>query len=232
MKIFCVILLFYNSQLLLGQTFIAKYELTYDKNKMVDSLLKDRIDINIKNNILKSLPNSYYYYLIHSDSKSIYYISKSDIIQENQIDILKENIVEFSPIIFKDFENNKISKKEHILDKAFILIDSLKNFEVKEIYNEEFKYGDFTSKKAKVIDNTVESEEIFLTYTEEIPIQDGPHYFFGMPGLILEVLSKNYTIKLIELKTTSKNTHIEFNEKGKLISQYEFNKIFKEKMKF
>lgn len=151
MKIFCVILLFYNSQLLLGQTFIAKYELTYDKNKMVDSLLKDRIDINIKNNILKSLPNSYYYYLIHSDSKSIYYISKSDIIQENQIDILKENIVEFSPIIFKDFENNKISKKEHILDKAFILIDSLKNFEVKEIYNEEFKYGDFTSKKAKVI---------------------------------------------------------------------------------
>jgi GLPGLI family protein len=82
-------------------------------------------------------------------------------------------------------------------NEAFCLIDSIKEYNWTLLPDTSRILGFFCQKaicKAAIMDNV---ERIYTAwYTPEIPIPFGPHKFFGLPGLILEVNEKYYNFKV------------------------------------
>ena len=73
--------------------------------------------------------------------------------------------------------------------------------------------------------------EVTAWYTMQIPVNQGPGKFWGLPGLILEVHEGNTSILCTKIEINSENTEtIKRPSKGKKVSQDEYNKIAKEKM--
>lgn len=74
--------------------------------------------------------------------------------------------------------------------------------------------------------------EIIVTawYTPQIPVSQGPGEYWGLPGLILEVNAFRTTILCSKIVINPKDrTAIKRPEKGKEVTQKEYNQIVKEK---
>ena len=76
-------------------------------------------------------------------------------------------------------------------------------------------------------------KEIVVTawYTPDIPINQGPENYWGLPGLILEV-NEGKTIILCSkiVMNTKEKKEIKAPSKGKEVTQAEYDKIVTEKM--
>ena len=99
--------------------------------------------------------------------------------------------------------------------------------------NDTEKPKDTTNTKTQEADTTEESRKIVVTawYTPQIPINQGPDVYWGLPGLILEVSADRTTIlcSKIVLNPTEKET-IKVPSKGKEVTQNEYDAIVKKKM--
>jgi len=76
-------------------------------------------------------------------------------------------------------------------------------------------------------------KEIVVTawFTPQIPVQNGPGEYAGLPGLILELNFYRTTILCSKIVMNPNDADkIEAPSKGKEVSQEEYNKIIKEKM--
>ncbi|MBQ4818500.1 GLPGLI family protein [Aquimarina sp. MMG016] len=81
-------------------------------------------------------------------------------------------------------------------------------------------------------ENEIPNEiDVVAWYTPEIPINQGPGEFWGLPGLILEIQQGSTTLlcNKIVLNTKEKE-EIKKPSKGKEVSQTEFDKIAKKKI--
>lgn len=89
-----------------------------------------------------------------------------------------------------------------------------------------------SSKTKKVNQEEEKPKEIDIVawYTMQIPVNQGPGEYWGLPGLILEVNSGRTTIlcSKIVLNPNEKTT-IKAPSKGKEVSKQEYNKIVKKK---
>lgn len=89
------------------------------------------------------------------------------------------------------------------------------------------------SSKVKELKNEEEKPneiEIVAWYTMQIPVNQGPGEYWGLPGLILEVSADRTTIlcSKIVLNPNEKTT-IKVPSKGKEVTKEEYNKIVKKK---
>jgi GLPGLI family protein len=86
----------------------------------------------------------------------------------------------------------------------------------------------------KVLSDEVEiPKEVTVTawYTPEVPLNQGPGEYWGLPGLILEVSAGQTTIVCSKIVMNPKDkTEINSPDKGKEVSQEEFDKIVNDKM--
>ncbi|RXJ52874.1 GLPGLI family protein [Gelidibacter gilvus] len=91
-----------------------------------------------------------------------------------------------------------------------------------------------TAKSTNLMDEIEVPKEILVTawYTPQIPVNQGPGEYWGLPGLILEVNSGNTTIlcSKIEINPTDK-TEIKAPSRGKVVTKKEYDDIVKDKMK-
>ncbi|WP_246124835.1 GLPGLI family protein [Algibacter pacificus] len=68
-------------------------------------------------------------------------------------------------------------------------------------------------------------------FTLEIPVNQGPGKYWGLPGLILELNSENTTIYCSKIVlNTSEKDELKVPSEGKEISQAKFNAVVKKKM--
>ena len=73
--------------------------------------------------------------------------------------------------------------------------------------------------------------EVTAWYTMQIPINQGPGEFWGLPGLILEVNAGRTTLLCSKIvMNPAEKTKIEKPEKGKEVTKQEYNDIIKKKM--
>jgi GLPGLI family protein len=90
-----------------------------------------------------------------------------------------------------------------------------------------------TTKTTNVMDDIEVPKEIIVTawYTPQIPVNQGPGEYWGLPGLILEVNADRTTIlcSKIVLNPGEKEV-IKAPEKGKTVTKTEYNTIVKDKM--
>ncbi|MDN3678045.1 GLPGLI family protein [Flavobacterium paronense] len=110
-----------------------------------------------------------------------------------------------------------------------------RNFRPKK--QEEAKEGeekkDNKEKKTNFMDDFDLPKEITITawYTPEIPVNQGPESYWGLPGLILEVNDGKTVILCSKIVLNSKDkAEIKASTKGKVISQKEYDETVVKKM--
>lgn len=117
------------------------------------------------------------------------------------------------PVSKSDFKNFRLKKK-----------DEGKETEAKKEDN---------SKKTNFMDEIDIPKEITITawYTPEIPVNQGPEGYWGLPGLILEVNDGRTTILCSKVVMNAKEkVEIKAPTNGKVVSQKEYDETILKKM--
>lgn len=162
--------------------------------------------------------------------------------------------------LYKNIKEQRYLIKNELLGKIFLIDDELETLEW-EMGAESRKIGNYTAFKAtatktikrpnmsaifrrpgrggqdneekeKEAEFTIKEVEIVAWYTPEIPINQGPGLYWGLPGLILAVNDDITTIVCSEITMNpSEKMEIKAPSKGKKVSQAEYDEISQEKMK-
>lgn len=128
-------------------------------------------------------------------------------------------------ITYKDFKANKRVSQESILDREFLIEDELPKLDWKLEKDTEEILG-YTCHKA------TNSKGVTAWYCSELPINDGPASYYGLPGLVLKVESTTKLYIATGITTKNVNTaNVVQPTKGKKISREEFDKTKAEKLK-
>ena len=101
-----------------------------------------------------------------------------------------------------------------------------------KIENEKQKIGEFDAQKATTF---YQGRKWTAWFAPEIPLQDGPYKFHGLPGLIVKVYNDNQT-HVMELKAVKKNDNpvdftkgsLTFSNKEMEVDYKTFAKLYKE----
>jgi GLPGLI family protein len=107
-----------------------------------------------------------------------------------------------------------------------------KKEEKKEVDSKDSKTEDKT-KKTNFMDDFDLPKEVTITawYTPEIPVNQGPESYWGLPGLILEVNDGKTVILCSKVVlNTKEKAEIKAPAKGKVISQKEYDETVVKKM--
>jgi GLPGLI family protein len=148
--------------------------------------------------------------------------------------------------LYKDAAGNYLQEQE-MMGKEYLIKDKSEPFEW-VLSEETKKIGSYTAQKAsftKIVDsrrfstgmtemeNVKDTLQVTVWFTPEIPVSHGPEYYFGLPGLILEVQNQGRTLicEKIELNPSAEPVVIERPSKGKEMTQAEFRVIEEEGMK-
>ncbi|WP_445747551.1 GLPGLI family protein [Polaribacter sp.] len=151
-------------------------------------------------------------------------------------------------LYFKNLKEKRFVSKTEIMGKTFLIKDSIPNYQW-QLTSETKNIGNYTCYKAtfsREVENmmmTVENGETKQTkktetitttawYTPQIPISNGPTIYHGLPGLILEINDGKTTIVCTEIVLNpSEKITISEPDKGKIVTQAEYDKIRDEKNK-
>lgn len=162
---------------------------------------------------------------------------------------------------YKNIEKNQYKEETEFFGKPFLIEDELENIEwelvneskqigqyvvFKAIATQKIDSLDFTEYERKREDEKDESDtivspidelklpkekKIVAWYTPQIPIKTGPHEYWGLPGLILEIQSGKTTMLCSKIILNPKEPiEIEVPKKGKSVSRNEYNKIMMDKV--
>lgn len=151
-------------------------------------------------------------------------------------------------LYFKNLKEKRFVSKTDIMGKTFLIKDSIPNYQW-QLTSETKNIGNYTCYKATytqevenstmTVENgetkqTKKSETIMTTawYTPQISISNGPTFYQGLPGLILEINDGTTTIICTEIiLNPSEKITINEPDKGKVVTQAEYDKISDEKSK-
>ena len=151
-------------------------------------------------------------------------------------------------IYYKNIKEKRFANKTSIMGKVFLIKDSLPNYDW-QLSSETKNIGSYTCYKAtlskeidktnvELVDGKLKSVKKKVTinttawYTPQVPVNNGPSTFHGLPGLILEINDGTTTMVCTEiiLNPSDKNK-IEEPEKGKVVNQAKYNEISAQKEK-
>jgi GLPGLI family protein len=160
-----------------------------------------------------------------------------------------------SDVLYKNTKEKRYTNQNESYSKLFLIKDKLKTQDWK-LGSETKNIGEYTAYKAtttrqqKVVTSSIsfnskkqedekenktpEMEEITITawYTPQIPINNGPGNYHGLPGLILEVNDGTTTVICSKIVLNpDKQVSISEPKKGKEITQEKYDIIMEKKMK-
>ncbi len=159
-----------------------------------------------------------------------------------------------SDVLYKNTKEGRFTNQNESFSKLFLVKDALKPLDWK-LTGETKNIGEYTCYKATLTrereviktsfsyngskneeeeeDATPEMEEYITTawYTTEIPVNNGPSNYHGLPGLILEVNDGRETLICSKIVLNPKK-RIDITEpkKGKEITQEKYDAIIEKKM--
>lgn len=150
-----------------------------------------------------------------------------------------------SDVRYKNVKEGRYTNQTEVFGKQFLIKDSL-NHRPWELINETKNIGVYTCFKAIYKDSVTSTtftekgeiekskKERITTawYTPQIPVNNGPEDFQGLPGLILEINDGSMTLVCTRIVINPKEkTEIEEPTKGKEVSQKDFQAIMDKKNK-
>lgn len=166
-------------------------------------------------------------YLYYNKGESIYESStKEDKEQSATQSGMTMIIISEDVVVYKNQKTKEIVSQEYIFDRKFRIADTLFNFKW-ILSNEEKIINNFKCHKA-----TDTTGITTAWYCTDIPINDGPYIFWGLPGLIIELSHENKIVTALEvLQIEESETQIKKPSDGTVVGRNEFNSIFQKKIK-
>lgn len=197
--------IFYNSY---GQNKVFKYDFNYKPNPSKDSVIIEKTILDIKDRKLS---------IFRTEQER-----RSDSLKAlNGFGIGNKMRFEDQFYIIKDLSDSKVlrSFKTIFSEIFFVKINERLNW---IILPEKSKIGTFEVQKAKV---KYGGRDWTAWFTTEIPIQEGPYVFNGLPGLIVEISDdqNNFAFNLTEIKDLNEEIH--YRSKGSELSWDQFKKL-------
>lgn len=104
----------------------------------------------------------------------------------------------FQPLIIKDVKNQNIKSEYEFFDKIYLTKYTCKH--VWKIYPEKTTIFGYNAQKAET---NFGGRKWIAWFTNEIPINEGPYKFYGLPGLILDIKDSEDNF-LFNIKALSK----------------------------
>jgi GLPGLI family protein len=222
---------------------------TYKSHRKMDFKMggegsNPEIDKQIQEQLKKQFQKEYT--LTFNQEASIYKqneeLAKPSPVASNGITI---EISDGSDLLYKNVKEHRYTNQTEMYGKQFLIKDSLISRKW-ELVNETKNIGEYTCFKAIYKDSITSTtftdkgemekvkEERITTawYTPQIPVNNGPQDFEGLPGLILEINDGSLTLVCtkIVIKPKDKTDIVEPN-KGKEVSSEEFQAIMDKKNK-
>ncbi len=161
---------------------------------------------------------------------------------------------EGSDILYKNIKENRFASQNEVFGKKFLVKDSLSTLDWK-LESETKNIGNYTCYKAtltreievvesgisvngdKDLDANADEEPKMRTititawYTPQIPVNNGPGRYHGLPGLILEVNDGQQTIVCSKVVLNPEDkVSIKEPEKGMVVTQEKFEAIVDKRM--
>ena len=136
---------------------------------------------------------------------------------------------EVGSYVCKNIEDNKMISKEFIFNQAYFISDEIPDFKW-EILKDTKKIEGFECNSAVT---KFRGRKYKAWFTQEIPINNGPWKFSGLPGLIIKVQdeSKEVSFLLKKLDTKSKfNLRRCFNNNSRMITWEDYKKEWIDKL--
>lgn len=150
-----------------------------------------------------------------------------------------------SDIMYRNIKENRYTNKTEISGKIFLIKDTLylKKWELinetkyigeyacfKAVFEEEYETKTITEEGK--LEDVTKQRTTTIWYTPQIPINNGPENYFGLPGLILEVNDGELTLICSKIVLNPEESfEIKEPSKGKEVSQKEFDDIQEKKNK-
>jgi GLPGLI family protein len=133
-------------------------------------------------------------------------------------------------IFYKDFTTQTSIEKRNLMEKDFIVEDSIRNISWKLVDGETKTIAGHSCKKAT--GKSPLGSDIVAWYAEDISLSSGPAQFGGLPGLILamDVNHSEFVYTATTISKDVKKSELKAPTKGKKVTPEEFAKIRKELM--
>lgn len=201
-------ILFLSLIIVFGYTFSQNksfvYELTFKPNPKKDSIEKETfiLDVNEGKSMFRTIKDK------HSDST-----------------FLTTKRMSFMTTSFKDFKSVSKNLKTNEIRKFINNFQKLFSIKIEEeliwkISNETREISSMKTQKAVA---NYGGRNWTAWFTNEIPIQDGPYIFRGLPGLILEIVDdkNDYVFSLIQIRNSDGKLYEKENALPITWKQYE-----------
>lgn len=212
-----LILLLY-STILSSQDVIVKYDsynrtspdITDSRFKNMPEQLKAKV---IKNSMIKYKDE---FTLKYSNGKSSYVYNKR--VFESEPDFKS---IGFLLDFFNDYKSEKIICVAKWIPKDFQVVRNFDEIK-KQLFDDTLTINDFLCKKAEV--EFLKGRKATIWYTLEIPIEAGPSWFFGLPGLVIRVEINDYVTEAVEIEFPQNPVKIEIPNRKNTITYEEYKK--------
>ncbi len=246
----------FNAQNFQGQaTYQTKIKVDEAVQKRLDTLKMDNDRKVFIEKMMKRMMEKTY--VLNFDKSASIYKEEEILSQPGKNDFMRHRFSE--GILYKNIKEDNYTKKKELFGKIFLIKDDLKSLdwklekETKQIGNHlcfkatamrelkrqganRFRRFSKDKKKEESKKDSVVKEpkltQITAWYTPEIPVNQGPADYYGLPGLILEVNAGNLIILCNKIVMNPKGKiTIEAPKKGKIVTQKEYDAIAEKKMK-
>ena len=218
------------SNFVLGQS--STYEVVYSKQIFFEINDSSNYSKEKEKALRLAMQEKRLFSLITNTSESIYKSIPSITNSQNESGF-KVSFSESQNAIYNNLIDS-INIVEETYPAKFMIYDSLNQYNWKLI-DEEKIYKGYRIKKAETLYNDL---KLVAWYTSEIPINSGPEYVWGLPGLILIVESSRLTStgkQLITMESLHESDEIEIKKpiikRNNYISKKEFEVLLRDFIK-
>jgi len=206
-----------------SQNLFVNYE---EKLKPNSSFLNNTlIPEDIKENYLESIKTPAKYHLFVSGNECNYAFGESD----NKGNIKKKYtpFVDSETFFYRKINDTLVYQKA--TDDQGACYVRNKQIKGKTEYLKDEKIDQYNCKVVKITDET---GDCIIWYTEDIPINAGPTYYWGFPGLVLKAEDSTMTIYATSVLLTNQKKEIKpLDTSVRIVEGADFRKYVKQKAK-
>jgi GLPGLI family protein len=207
------------------------YTIEYEEKANIENQLKNVTDPEIRKRVSQYLskPNTFYLYYYNGESIYIKEKVKQDSTEELSVRDDKEKRIEIGKYnggIYKNHVTQDYLHEADVLGKSLLVVDKLEKYSW-QLKDEQKKVGNYNCKKATAL---IKETEVTAWYTEELPLQEGPADFCGLPGLIIELVAEKKVYAAVNITENKDIVSITKPSKGKVVTKKEYQQILEDKI--
>ncbi|WP_158608845.1 GLPGLI family protein [Paenimyroides viscosum] len=203
----------------------------YEERANIENQLKNVTDPETRKRVSAHLSKATNYTLYYEDGVSFYIQeqqsdSKNELSLKEDTETKKVEIGKNSGGLYKNQNTNEYLHEADVLGKKFLVTDKLVKYDW-TLTDDEKTIGSYKVKKATA---KINGEDIIAWYASELPVQDGPKDYYGLPGLIIELIAEKKTYHAIKVTKNNSKLSITKPSKGEKVNKEKYLKILNEKV--